>query len=396
MTAWEERIIRAFAERYPASAAANGGRELRLRTASVFPEIERSRADERESFLEAAESLERDGLVSLVWERRRVGELLSALVLSDPAALFARLGERSPVEECFLAREAAQRAASEAESRGESTGANLFRWIAASLAPTDVAAGIDRSTIDKFAKLMRAFLAQDDTLALTPRALSVLLFSDSKEIERLITRTDRLVKKALRADVPVPDLEPLGRRFSDTVVAGKLRFFLNDGSSIDNQTGLELGFPVSSARRIIRIEPSGTVLSLENKETFYAFAARLHAGGLPGIDALIYVGGHVSPAVAAIFSAFAGSGFRLLHAGDLDPDGILILQELCRISGRTVEPHLMNVETFDRYLPYARELEDSILTRVAMIDDETRALPGIDALLARILATGRGVEQEII
>lgn len=402
MTIWSGRILRALAERYPSSAAADGGRNLRLRASSIFPGFERARADERESFLEGAEALERDGIVSLVWEGRRIGESLSAVILQDSAALFARLGLRSPSDECARARTAARDAAKEHRARGEAREALLFEWMAESIAPTDIEAGLSRDVIEKLSRLSTTVLNDDGKNTHSPRALSVSIFSDSKEIERLLALCDRILKRARGAGIEIPDFSLLERRYSDVTVAGCLRFVLDDGSSLDNGAALDLGFPLSSARRVRRIEViaphsgDASVLGVENKESFFAFAARLRAGGLPGIDALVYVGGHVNPAVAALFSAFARSSFRLRHAGDLDPDGILILQELCQVSGRPVEPYFMDAETFDRYLPLARELDANVLKRVAMIADETRALPGIDALLSRILATGRGVEQEII
>lgn len=402
MTAWSARILRALAERYPASSAASGGRNLRLRASSIFPGFESARADERESFLEGAEALEREGIVSLVWEGRRIGESLSAIVLRDNAALFTRLGLRSPSDECAHARAVARDVANGHRSRGETRESLLFDWIAESIAPTDIEVGLSRDAVERLSRLSTAIRNLDGKNAHSTRALSVSLFSDSKEIERLLALADRVLKKAKDAGLEIPDFSQLARRYSDVTIAGRLRFVLDDGSALDNSACLDLGFPLSSARRVSRIEaiapPSGVacVLGVENKESFFAFAARLRAGGLPGIDALVYVGGHVNPAVAALFAAFARSPFRLRHTGDLDPDGILILQELCRVSNRPVEPYMMDAETFDRYLPLARELDANVLKRVAMIADETRALPGIDALLSRILATGRGVEQEII
>jgi hypothetical protein len=111
MTLWEERIIAAFIERYPGSAAAlieaapgadpeeplpKAPRPVRLKPDRIFPGMDRAPADEKESFLEAAESLEGRGLLSLIWVRHRKGETLSALVCRDPELLYELTGRDSP------------------------------------------------------------------------------------------------------------------------------------------------------------------------------------------------------------------------------------------------------------------------------------------------------------
>jgi hypothetical protein len=90
------------------------------------------------------------------------------------------------------------------------------------------------------------------------------------------------------------------------------------------------------------------------------------------------------------------SAFTLYHSGDLDPDGILILQELGDIAGNRVNPVRMDRETFDRYRDCGRTLPPATLRRLGLIRPETRAIPGIEELIRRIEETGVGVEQEII
>jgi hypothetical protein len=94
--------------------------------------------------------------------------------------------------------------------------------------------------------------------------------------------------------------------------------------------------------------------------------------------------------------AFAASGFSLYHAGDLDPDGILILQELAEAACSPVKPFYMDAATFDTYRDYGRKLEASMLRRISLIKPETLAIPGMASLVGRIQDTGLGVEQEII
>jgi hypothetical protein len=417
MTAAERQICETLAARYPESASAKGGSELRLRIASSFPELSRARPDERENFLEAAERLEKDGIVNLVWERFRAGEELRAIVLSNPADLFARLNKSFPVSEAALAREAACAAATAANAANETDQASLtrtapfFNWLAENITAADVppesAPGELARLVADLATLTQALAqyAPGGILAgITPRALSIKLFADSKKIERVIEASRALFRRAERAEVAPPDLSPVARNYPDTLVAGSLTFRLADGSALANESGLIVGLPLVSARRVASVEPSNhasatspvttqrpQLLAVENKETFYALAASANRP-----TALLYVGGHPNAAVQHLIRVFARSGFSLSHAGDLDVEGILILQELIDAAGAVITPVRMDATTFDRYAAHTRPLEDNALKRVAGIRDATRALPGIENLLERILSTGRGLEQEVI
>ncbi|MDR2841709.1 MAG: hypothetical protein LBV52_00725, partial [Spirochaetaceae bacterium] len=63
MMKWKDNIVSAFIERYPASAAAAGGRNLRIPANKIFAGFDKAAPDERESFLEAAEALAAEELV---------------------------------------------------------------------------------------------------------------------------------------------------------------------------------------------------------------------------------------------------------------------------------------------------------------------------------------------
>ena len=394
MTVWETRLMEEFAQRYPSSAAASGGRQLRLRVAQAFEGLNRAGADEKESFLEAAEKLYDEGLIDIEWEKHRKGEAIQGLILRSPQLLFARLGRDSPTETANNAILEAGLAAQAARSPQQR---EFFSWMAGALAAEDGAKGIDRQAVCDFAKL--PLFTADAPLA--TRALSVRLFSDSKRLEDLLLRFKPLLLRARRAAVACPDLTPFARKFPETLIAGKLAFSIeNAGKPLCNESGLIIGLPAESAHRVRRIsalEPkTGTVLGVENKETFYALSRAMQEDSFSDADALVYVGGHPNRAVKSVFRSFARSHFTLTHAGDLDPDGILILQELADSSGVAVLPRRMDSATFDEFFVYSRPLENTALLRAAIIRDDTRRLPGIEELLERILATGRGVEQEII
>lgn len=402
MTAWERKILEELAERFPRSAHAVGGRALKIRVVSGFPELDRRRPDEYESFLEAAESLERKGLVSLTWSGRTQGEELASLTLLDVDALYAAIGRASPAASAGASRAAARDAVRNAAS--SAVAGAFFSWLADNLSPKDLepvtleplpTTIADASTLANALELV----ASGKKAAMLPRALSVELFSDSKRIERVLRALQGLLARAAANGVCLPPFELADRSFPETFVAGRLILAVSGGSVIENTSGLALGLPFATVASLERVSlysgGSGRVLGVENKESFFDLASRLPSGSLP-FDALYYVGGHPNRAVQSLARLFADSGWEIFHAGDLDPDGILILQELSDAAGIDVLPWMMDRETFDRYRASGRPLDVESHRRAALVRDDTRARSGLGDLLDAILENGVCVEQEII
>lgn len=399
MTRRERDILTILAERFPASAHAAGGRNLRIRVEAAFPDLDRKKPDDYESFLEAAETLEKEGVVSISWKGRRAGEEIAGLMLTDPDKLYALLGSESPVSRSERIRDLAQSLA------GTLTGASteFFSWLGETFSPRDVEmkTGEPTDTTFRDAASLAAVLGDIAVgvreLRLT-RALSVELFSDSKRIEELLRIFQPLVRKAERAGVAVPPFELVDRSFPETLIAGPVRFFCKDGTRLDNPSGMIIGLPFESVLNIESVERIGqtaTVLGIENKETFYALAKDF-APEYTEFSLLVYVGGHPNRAVQTLFTLLARSGFQLFHTGDLDPDGILIIQELSDAAGTQVIPWMMDCAVFERYYSQGRTLEGDMHTRALRVRDDTRSRFGLGDLLDRIIATGIGVEQEII
>ena len=171
-----------------------------------------------------------------------------------------------------------------------------------------------------------------------------------------------------------------------------------------NANGCILGLPLESAEEIEAIKllsekKEKTVLTIENKETFYALGniqKSGSSGNLSYYDCFLYIGGYSNRAAAVVIKILAASGFSFHHAGDLDPDGILILQHVQELAEGPVSPVRMDAATFDQYHAWARPLTKPMLAQIKKIREKTRAIPGLDDLLQRIEKTGLGVEQEII
>jgi hypothetical protein len=451
MTRWEERIAGVFAERFPRSAAAEslaragfpqragdadaieplsentpGSRAFRLTAEQIFPDFEASPPEEKESFLEAVEALERKGLVRVRWALRRKREALASLAFPDPEAFFAFMGKPSPSAAAAEARLTAARL-SAGDIHGTNAGGavsapsaytELFRFLAAAVKPANAARGVNAAAVRDLAGLT-AFFADGGAggPGLTARALSIALYADSKRLEEILSLFARFLSAAEGKGIPIPEFSLFDRSFPETMIAGRLGFFFSgEGGAetrpLENDAGIIIGLPLAGILRIRKIAPlketgradeaaeskgafRPKVLMVENKETFYALAGK-PAPGRTRYDAILYAAGHPNRAVRALVGVLAASGFEFYHAGDLDIDGILILQELADMAGKPVTPVRMDPETFERYRRHGRRLEKSMLRRVSLIREETRNLPGIGELIKLIEETGLGVEQEII
>jgi hypothetical protein len=246
------------------------------------------------------------------------------------------------------------------------------------------------------------------------------------------------------------DFSSFERSYPESLISGKIIIeFKNSKTPMVNAEGHILGLPLESAEEIIAIQPVTerkvkNVLTVENKETFYALGMpqksainenfshydcmrRVHtqelatrgspwgetegmypetntlpkqpypdrsAAGL--VDCFLYTGGYPNRAAAVLIKILASCGFSFYHAGDLDPDGILILQNIQDIAEKPVIPVRMDPATFDQYRTWGRTLTKPMLRQIEKIREETLAIPCLTALLQRIKETGSGVEQEII
>jgi hypothetical protein len=420
MNNWEKKITGAFISRYTASvhrdeAAGTFRNSMRLRSASIFPDFDQAVPDEKESYLEAAEALERKGLVSLSWEKRGKGERLKTISCVNMAKLFEDSGMMDPRRKAELIRllfknkltaldGTALTGAAAEDLSGKNTVAFL-RYLAEQFSSREVKWDMDLKAAEDFANLLDIFLSPGRSRNMTTRALSVSLYNDSKRMENILDLFGPALSQAQKQGVPLPDFSFLERSFPETLISGRIRLEYPDEAlpPLVNAAGLILGLPAESLREIRSVGTiSGgetpSVLTVENKETFYALGDPLNygSGGEARYDCFLYTGGYPNKAAAALIRILAASGFRFSHAGDLDPDGILILQNIMDIAEGPVTPLGMDAPTFDRYLPLARPLNKIMLRQILKIRKDTRDIPELSALIRRIEETGRGVEQEII
>ncbi|MDR0451350.1 MAG: DUF2399 domain-containing protein [Treponema sp.] len=419
MNGWEKKITEAFTSRYAVSssraeAAGLYRNSMRLRSVSIFPGFDRAVPDEKESYLEAAEALERRGLVSLNWEKRGKGERLKTINCVNMEKLFEDSGMTDPrrkaesIRLLFRNRLAALEGKSGASLAEDPSGKNtvaFLRYLAEQFSSRELKWDMDLKAAEDFAALLDVFLTPAGSRNMTTRALSVALYNDSKRMENILDLFGPALSQAQKQGIPPPDLSFLERSFPETLISGRIVLEYLDGDlpPLVNAAGLILGLPAESVREIRKVGTitggkAPSVLTVENKETFYALGDPLNyeSGGEARYDCYLYTGGYPNKAAAALIRLLAASGFRFFHAGDLDPDGILILQNVMDIAEGPVSPLRMDGPTFDRYLPQARPLNKVMLRQILKIRKDTRAIPGLSALIRRIEEAARGVEQEII
>ncbi|GMO46920.1 MAG: hypothetical protein Ta2B_28700 [Termitinemataceae bacterium] len=424
-TIWKERIISAFVERYPYAAASSGGKNLRISADKIFGSFDKAPPNERESFLEACESLETKGLITIKWEKHKEKEKIKSLVMSDSEVFFSKSGLVSPSDVAKKARDAACAVLCKNNLQGDHLQCiNIFResipffeFISGNINAEDAVLGIDEDIIYDAAKLFSFFHDESYFLSTTLRSFSVKLYSDSKRLENLLKRLERLFRRAEKAGIHIPQMPNLCRSFPDTLIAGRIRiFFQNQTIPLENACGNILGLPLETIKKIQGIGLCKTVeqnmknhklqvLTIENKETFYVLSSKLDSDGILHLQTnevplqfnlLIYCGGHPNNAVSSLVKILSTLDADFFHTGDLDPDGILILQEIADVAGKFVAPIRMDCQTFNQYKNYTRPLESSIISRLNNIREATLKIKCLAELSELIKKTERGLEQEII
>ncbi len=389
----ERNILELFAARYPASAQRRGGRPLRLKDWDRLLGEAFVSADSLHSFLDAMERLEGSGILKLFWKRHRIGDELASVELANPRLLYERLGRPVPEDLSALLESSALAAAAKVNAANATDAvaavqeyadtAAFFRFVADNA--DSLGGRLTPGDIQDFAALFSSDRDERDRLPI--RALSIRLYHDSKRLEGLVSLLRPLLLQAALADrLRLPE-----RVYPEVALAGCGELVFGDRAvwKIDGKP-LTLSLDAAYALERIHISvPKPRALTIENKETFHAFARHPQS-----FDLLVCTGGRPNRAVRAVLRVLALSGFSVFHAGDLDADGIAILYEVHSLCGAL--PFGMNGAVFDRYLPWARDLDAALVSRLGSVPQAAFELPGILDLAERIRQTARGVEQEIV
>lgn len=425
MTSWEQKIIDEFIKHYFDSISesydidSDDTRTLRLKTSTIFSNFDKAHHEEKESYIEAAELLEKKGIAKLNWEKHGKGERLKTLSCDNLEGLFKEAGRPFPQTEakeiCEFAKDISNDIIEKYSTNNASQSTQIdnvldfLEYINYNFTPRYIAQGINKKIINDLVILLEYICKYNQKERLTTRALSILLYNDSKYLENLISVCKPLIAKANELYM-APDLSFLERSYPETLIAGNIGItFINEPQRLINYNQYIFGLPLETIECIKKISvleslDEKRVLTVENKETFYSLASvkKRHLSETESsFDCYIYTGGYPNSAVVTLIKHLVINGFTFYHAGDLDPDGILILQNIQEITQsfgakENVIPFKMDTDTFKKYKPYGRKLEKTVLNQLKKIKEETKTLPGIAELIQHIERTGLGVEQEII
>lgn len=398
ITPTARRILEQFAAAFPTSAHYRGGRSLRKAGwAELMPEIVRD-VEAKQRFLDAVDALVAAGILSVRWRRFREGDEVESLYLRDPAVLFAALGTRSPTETADAMREVLSRAGLQPGSLAEAVATHVAALLDANH-PTPFA------NETEFADTLRLLSLSADEVAQQPiRALSVRLFSNSKRIEALLRTVDTATRSA--AGVTATEVLGLSRSYPEATIAIRGTIVLADGRRWE-LCGEPVTLPLETIAAIEEIIFDGELITVENKESFVVTAAGAlrsedsaatggpHIAdaasvGAARVGAVIYTAGHPNRAVQAVVRRAAAGARAVRHFGDLDPEGLLIYQEITSLVFR-LQPLFMTPETYDRLAAHGRPLTDKELS---LLDRITR--PELAPLVERMRARKIAVEQEVI
>lgn len=370
-----------------------------------LPEYKYQDADVRDTFNQAAEELERDGLISIEWVKDR--PVLSAVILNLDAVsqCYRLVGRPHPREQAKLVAETVQNALVEAETP----------WIAAWR--DDVYAKA-RSTyaVPNFCKENLAFLSalltamrEFDSLhggSVTMRAFSSRCYHDSKYFEREIRETflsiaqkyhpglaevceheDRGIrdKLAYLGIYARPELYELSGRCVLVTETG--------GIDVDAVRPFGIALPSTAVDAIKSIDLSGIhkIVFIENKTNYDEFLL----SELEPDTLAIYHGGFLSPQKRKLFAKVADEipkDAEVFFWADIDLGGFQMfshLQELIpslqpmRMTGYDVRAH--HKDGLERSKEYLERLEQARSSQI---------YPLFNDAIQEILHYGVTIEQE--
>ncbi|MDR1149336.1 MAG: DUF2220 family protein [Spirochaetaceae bacterium] len=409
MIHFEEQIIAGFYNRIMKSKTA-ADKPIIIPAQKIYPEFTGASKDKKEAFLEAAKKLEKQRILELSWEKHGKSKSLKSLICVDRKKIFKLKGKIFP-ETTAKKIKKVERSLNMFDESHDCR--KLLNFIAKNLTLPEIDHGIDEHTFSDLAVLIKSlydsshnghnslFLSSPYSLldGITTRALSIRLYDDPTQIKNIKSMFTRILTRAKKHGMHVPDFSFIDGSFPETWISGGISLhFGKNKKPLINHTGEMIGLSLKTITEIEKISVihngieiiKPTVLTIENKETFYALAP------CKKYTCLLYTGGYPNRAVNALLRILSNNGFDFFHAGDVDPDGILILQELKKTIEKPITPIGMDANTFNKYRKHGRKLNHSMLHNIRLINNEIRSIEGIEDLLKLIESTGLGIEQELI
>jgi hypothetical protein len=137
------------------------------------------------------------------------------------------------------------------------------------------------------------------------------------------------------------------------------------------------------------------ILSIENETTFNDYVEWLRARSRDEI--VLLSEGQANWAVVRLVSLLAAAApdVPIVHWGDLDRFGVLILRSLRQRTGLPIQPWLMDAPTFERFAHLGLPLPDGELEEIDSLLAKASPEVGAD-LIGAIRDAKRWVEQETV
>lgn len=312
----------------------------------VHPDYDGMRTgEELERFKRVMTAAERAGAVHIALERRPSGPAsIRSVTLADATKLAAHLGRVPATDEAARAIDALR----------QLTGP-LPAWVSEIV--DEIAAawairregypGLEPGDVAAAASFVRLLCAVDrgEHVGVDMRTFSRRACGDSKAAEQGLPRLARALRK--RFDLPdAPPREALAafgiEKFPQPVLLrGSLR--LSGGARLDGRP--YVGVPPEWLDTLAVAGQPEYFLVIENLASFNRYVREVEDAGI-----ILYSGGF--PALAALkairrMDALLPANVPFFHWGDVDADGVRILQHIARSIGRPLRPHLMGVEAWN-------------------------------------------------
>lgn len=410
MSDWQGRILSLLIERYERSALYKQGEGKRRIMISVSKDLapRMDRLDEKAAFIEALETLQRKGLITIDWEPMNEGNLAKRIILtSSPESLktaYALIGKsftRSVADSCeaeictlcrslpecplrtFLLQEGAMLAESH----------HLPRFF------TDN----EKTNTDILKSL--AFASQNDEEILE-RVVSTRLFGDSKYFEReLKGKCISIIKAAYKKEFADIDDEDIDYLALFSIVRYSEEFAFSGNLSAQMKSGTVINFGAFPHGSVLLSSALGDidsisiaakkVLFIENKANYVHYIT--HEKG--NDELVVYHGGCYSPAKKRFFALIAKAldkECHIQHWSDIDLGGFRIFMRLKTELFQNLEPFRMDEETLATHRKDAIPITDRtyLAHMKAMAEDPRYAL--FSPLLHYMLENRIKLEQEAL
>lgn len=408
MKRYDERVLGKLLDIYERSLLYSGKNKIN-RTISMavsqktLPEYFDESNLQFDAIHQQLEQLEAEGFIRLVWKNRKKGHILEKCELNmerteDAYRRLRRKPRKQKEEEIVRIC---------GRYRGKDRNLDGFLdWVQSRI---EEGASIRRyvdeeepEAFDRLCRLILQILSNQEECFL--RQFSIRLFHDSKTAEKDISRAARVLAE-FSLEGRLSDLQEeeileeynIYRNPSWLMMKGKGRFRRQTEAGVCDVdlTAFSGGIGLSNRDAgSVCWDPGSrpdAVVTVENLTSFHQWEAgeRRELG--------IYLGGYHNYVkrmfLEKLYQAYPGAEYR--HFGDIDCGGFRIWKDLCVKTGIPFQTLHMDLETYERYRHFGRQLtEQDRKTLASMMEDPF--FEGQRGLFHRMLQLGVKLEQECI